>query len=186
MNPIKNIFRCLKLGALLLATLVWGGGSELWAQSGAPSENQVEAAFLYNFGKFVEWPTNAFADAYSPFVIGVVGDNQLRVELERIVANKKINNHLVVVRAVTAASAVNGCHIVFISSAALKKSAVILAAMDHPGILTVTEGAEYFTGSDLIINFVRVDSKIRFEINAAVAGKAGLKISSKLLTLAKS
>lgn len=166
--------------------LLWlAGAPGLFAQDEKPSEYQVKAAFLYNFGKFVAWPTNAFADAYAPLVIGVVGDDPFHGDLKRIVTGKKIDGHIVMIRPITKADQVKGCHIIFISSAAQKSPDDLLAALRQPGILTVTENVEHFMNSDFIINFVRVDNRIRFEINAPTAVKAGLKISSKLLPLSK-
>jgi hypothetical protein len=196
MNPTQKLYPCRLSGAVrhanawrwgfLLFTLLWlAGAGTLLAQADNPTEYQVKAAFLYDFGKFVAWPTNAFADAYAPLVIGVVGDNPFHGDLKRLVANKKIDGHLVLVRPITTAADVPGCHIVFISEAARKSPEDILAALRQPGILTVTENVEHFTNSDFIINFVRKDNRIRFQINIATAAKAGVKISSKLLSLSK-
>jgi hypothetical protein len=170
----------------LLCLLLWSAGAgRAAAQDENPTEYQVKAAFLYNFGKFVTWPTNAFADAYAPLVIGVVGDNPFHGDLRRLVANKKIDGHLVLVRTVAAAADVKGCHIIFVSEAAQKSPDALLVALRQPDILTVTENIEHLAGSDFIINFVRKDNRIRFQINMAKAGESGLKISSKLLPLAE-
>ena len=38
-------------------------------------ENQLKAAFLYNFSQFVTWPDDAFSNSSSPIAIGVLGEN---------------------------------------------------------------------------------------------------------------
>ncbi|MGB6158059.1 MAG: hypothetical protein WBH45_07255, partial [Acidobacteriaceae bacterium] len=48
------------LGGLLLAAMAAGGtwpGRDARAQK--PSRDDVQAAYLYNFGKFVRWPEGA-------------------------------------------------------------------------------------------------------------------------------
>lgn len=184
--PTAASFTNWRRGCVLLLALLWlASVGQLRAQEDKPSEYQVKAAFLYNFGKFVIWPTNAFADAYAPLVIGVVGEDPFHGDLKRLVAHKKIDGHMVIIRTITSADQVKGCHIIFLSSAAQSSPSDLLAAVRQPGILTVTENLEHFTNSNLIINFVRLDNRIRFEINVPTADKAGLKISSRLLPLSK-
>jgi YfiR/HmsC-like len=181
---VESFATILRSRGILFLTMLWLVGTA-HAQENGPLEYQVKAAFLYNFGKFVEWPTNAFADANAPLVIGIIGDDPFHGDLRRIVADKKINGHDVMVRFIATTADVKGCHIVFISADAPAASADLLAALRRPGILTVTENAGHFASSDFAINFMREENKIRFEINDQVAAKAGLKISSKLLALAE-
>lgn len=152
------------------------------AQSGNFSEYQVKAAFLYNFGKFVEWPTNGFASTNAPLVIGVYGDNPFGNDLAEVVQDKNIDGHPVVTRQVTI-NELKDCQILFITRSKQKNLAEILRALDGADVLTVTENMEPFD-SGLMINFILRDDRIRFEINNTAAEKVGLKLSSKLLILA--
>ena len=77
------------------------GGDVAAAQSGGFSEYDVKAAFLYNFGKFIQWPTNAFASANAPLVIGIYGNNPFGQNIASVVRGKKINGHPVVARPVS-------------------------------------------------------------------------------------
>lgn len=87
------------LAAILAAQLLRGG--YVLAQNGGYSEYQVKAAFLYNFGKFVEWPANDFASTNAPLVIGVYGEDPFGNDLAEVVRGKNINGHPVVTREVT-------------------------------------------------------------------------------------
>jgi YfiR/HmsC-like len=160
-------------------------GGLVMPQSQAPSEYQVKAAFLYNFGKFVEWPDTAFAGPQAPLVIGVFGDNPFHKDLEQLVAGKTIGGHPVTARFVTAVAGLKTCHIVFVSESKQKDAAQIAAALNGRKVLTVTENMKHFAASGFIINFVTEDDRIRFEINNTAADRAGLTISSKLLSLAR-
>ena len=80
---------------------------------------------MYNFGKFVEWPDTAFASTNAPLVIGVLGGDPFHGDCERIVANKNINGHPVIVRQISHSngagpapgySDLKSCHILFISA----------------------------------------------------------------------
>ena len=174
--------RCWISFLVLLAVF---GGVRLRAQMSTPSEYQVKAAFLYNFGKFVEWPADAFSDAEAPLVIGIYGNNPFGHDLEVMVAGKKIGSHPVDVRRVSALTDLRRCHIVFISMSEQKNTASVVEALRGRGVLTVTENMKHFAGSELIINFVMENDQVHFEINGAAADRTGLAISSKLLSLAR-
>ena len=180
--------KLIKLGSVVLWLLVacfFGGSGRLAAQSAGLSAYQVKAAFLYNFGKFVEWPATAFTNATAPMIIGVFGDDPFHGDLERIVSQKNVAGHPVVVRRVNTVADVKECEIVFVSVAQHEMTAEMAGAIHSYGILTVTEDTKHFADSGYIISFITVDDRIHFEINQAAAIKAGLTISSKLLALAK-
>ena len=146
-------------------------------------ESRLKAAFLWNFAKFVDWPTNAFASDTSPFVIGVLGESPLGADLEQTVKGKLINDHPIIVKTVQAATDAKECHILFISNSEKSRLANIFKDLGNAPVLTVGE-YDQFTQLGGMINFVRQGNKIRFQINDEAAKAADLKISSKLLSLA--
>jgi len=77
------------------------------------------------------------------------------------------------------------CHILFISASEKKRLPEIFKTLQGVNVLTVGE-TERFTEAGGIVNFVSEENKIRFQINDVNAKNAGLKISSKLLSLASS
>jgi hypothetical protein len=166
---------------LILAWLLAAGGGR--AQESPPSEYQLKAAFLYNFAKFVEWPTAAFSEATAPMVIGILGENPIRADLDRAIRDKTINNRPLLIKEPHSASEWTNCHILFISTSEKKRLPEILGSLHGASVLTVSE-TDGFTQTGGMINFVSEGNKIRFQINEAAAKAAGLKISSKLLSLA--
>lgn len=180
MNLIQK-YRRLMLVPLMLLALAGG----VRAQESAPSEYQLKAAFLFNFGKFVSWPAGDFSREDAPLVIGVFGDNPFRDDLKNMIAGKSINGHPVVFRMVTAPADAKNCHILFVSASAQKDAAGIPGTLHGVNVLTVTENMAHFAQSGYAINFVMEEGKVRFEINNAAAAQAGLTISSKLMSLAK-
>lgn len=177
---------CFLLPAVLL------GFQTAQGQGNRPPDYRVKAAFVYNFGQFVEWPASAFASNNAPLIIGVLGGDPFHGDCERIVANKSINGHPVVVRQINypvnvrpapAYPDLKNCHILFIGASATGNLPDILNALKGASVLTVTDGLDHFAASGVAINFVMENERVRFEINDDAARRAGLKISSKLLML---
>jgi hypothetical protein len=169
---------------LISATAIFPSLAE--AQESVPSEYQIKAAFLFNFARFVEWPQTAFSSANSDFTIGVFGQNPLDGDLEKAVRRKSINGHPFVVKHFTSLAGLKNCQILFISGSERKRFGEIFEALKGAPVLMVSDDkTSQFIESGGMINFILEDQKVHFEINNDAARKAGLKISSKLLTLAK-
>lgn len=168
----------LILGAALVPTAAI-------AQQSGPSEYQVKAAFLYNFTKYVEWPDSAFADAGSPFVIGVVGRDPFGSALDRTVDGRTVNGRSIEVRRFRRAEDVSGAHILFVSDSESDRVAKIIEHLGNAHTLVVGDMDEFLERGGTI-NFLIEDSRVRFEINTDASDRAGLTISSKLLALARS
>jgi hypothetical protein len=175
-------FRATSVSGLFLALLLGCGAAR--AQQSQPSEYQLKAAFLYHFAEFVDWPASAFVAPTSPMIIGILGDNPFGNELEQAVRGKSLNNHPLSVRSIgSVPEATTNCHILFISSSEKKRLPEIFTGLGQASVLTVGE-MDRFNESGGMINFVLEGTKIRFQINDAAARRVGLKISSKLMSLA--
>jgi hypothetical protein len=153
------------------------------AQESPPTEQQLKAAFLLNFAKFVEWPPTAFGGVTSPIVLGILGDNPFGEVLEQTIRGKTISNRPLVVKPFRSSAETTNCHILFICASEKARLPEILAGLRGASVLTVAE-MDRFTETGGMINFIRQGNKIRFQINKVAAKSAGLKISSKLLSLA--
>lgn len=151
------------------------------SQSGM--EYQVKAAFLFNFAKFVVWPPHKFTQPDSPLIIGVVGTDPFGGLLEEAVQDNRINDRTVIVRHVDSMQELRKCHIVFVSRSEAERLGPILSEVRGDNVLTVGE-TEKFISRGGMINFVMLGNTVRFQINDSAARHAGLKISSKLASLA--
>jgi hypothetical protein len=170
---------------LALLSLVWIVASGIIAgRAQAATEYQVKAAFLYNFAKFVEWPDDAFAKSGGTFIIGVVGDDPFGSDLDDVVSGKSIDGHRIEIRRFHNAGDLRTSHILFICRSERSQIGPILRRVGNAPTLTVAD-TDGFLGRGGMINFLIEDSKVRFEINPSPAHRAGLKISSKLLQLAR-
>jgi hypothetical protein len=167
----------------LLGLLVLVGPAVSDADPSVAKEYQLKAAFLYNFTKFVEWPSQRFADETSPIVIGVLGRNPFGDELEKIVQGRKINGRTVAVRLLNSAAEARAVHVLFVSAGAEPQLADAMDALRTAGVLTVGE-SDKFMALGGVITFALETGKVRFEINQDAGENAGLKISAQLLKLA--
>jgi len=149
-----------------------------------PTEYEIKAAFLYNFAKFVDWPAAAFSDSLAPFVIGIVGTDPFGPQIDHALAGKTVHGRRLAVRRYAQAALSGGCQLLFFGEAdstALRRG---LQSVAGSTVLTVGE-ADAFLDLGGAIRFVLESNKVRFEIDVSAAETARLKISSKLLRLAR-
>lgn len=153
------------------------------AQDALP-EYQVKAAYLFNFLKFVEYPDGAFADPLAPIVIGVVGDDPFGGALGQVVIGKTVQGRDLVIRKYHSGGDLRGAQILFISASEKKRLPQILSSLHGSSVLTVAD-TEGFLEAGGMIQFLDENNRIRFAINSDATGRAKLKMSSKLLSLAQ-
>lgn len=171
--------------ALLVACLMSGSQSSLAILKDQASEYQVKALFIYNFAKFVEWPEGTFATPRGPVNVCIVGEDPFGSELERAVKGKTINNRELSIVRTSRAQNLKLCQIVFVGASDRKQAREIIEMLGTASVLTVGD-MQGFAKCGGMINFTMEDHRVRFEINMVAAERAHLRISAKLLSLAKS
>lgn len=148
------------------------------------AEHQVKAAYLHKFLDFIEWPASAFGTAQSPYVIGVAGADALADELEALVARRRPNGRPVVVRRLRPGESPGDLHVLFVGRGTAARSAALLAAAEKQPTLTVTETEEGFAAGSMI-SFAVEDKRVRFDVAMRRAEARELRISSRLLGVAR-
>jgi uncharacterized protein DUF4154 len=151
---------------------------------GALTEYQVKAAYLFNFLKFVEFPNESFADPLAPIIIGIVGDDPFGSALPQVVTGKTVQGRDLVIRSYRAGEDLRGAHILYISASEKKRLPVILSSLHGSSVLTVAD-MDGFLEAGGMIQFLNENDRVRFAINVDATNRARLKMSSKLLSLAK-
>lgn len=155
----------------------------VFAQSPRVQEYQVKAAFLFNFANFVEWPDKAFTSKESSFVVGILGANPFGDALNSL-HGKTVKGRKMEVRNYTEADEALNCQILFISGSERGNLPRIMKSLKGSPVLIVGD-RDGFCREGGMINLVPVNNRIGFEINDSAARRAGLKISSQLLKLAR-
>jgi hypothetical protein len=183
-----SLRRCLAGWALLCAAALCGELGLLppaHAENAAASavlERRVKAAFLYKFLGYAEFPAGAFADAASPVVIGVAGADDLAAELARIVSGRTVNNRPIAVRVLREHELGTPVHLLFLGGAdAGRVGRMVRTASNALLVVTECEGGLQLGSA---INFRIVDERVRFDVALDAAERNGIKLSSRLLTVA--
>lgn len=153
------------------------------AQAQTPSEYQLKAAIIYNFPKFVEWPSLASTDLNLPIVIGILGEDPFGQEIDGVINGKTANGRRLVIKRFSSLKEFAPCHILFVSSSERNNLKQIVATVAGSGVLTVGE-TDRFAEAGGVIHFNMIGGKVRLIINLAAAERASLRISAKLLSLA--
>ena len=163
------------LSGILLAAMV---------SAGTVDEYQVKAAFLYNFAKFVEWPPEAFRSDKEPLRICILGANPFGSSLSDVLRGKTVLGRPIALADLTEPTQAADCQIVFVSESDRKRVRLILKTLPRTGVLTVSE-SDGFAARGGMVNITRQSGHLGFEINADVASDARLRISSRVLQLAR-
>ena len=176
--------RCLLLFVTVVGcSLVWPLPERATAAGDKPTEYDVEAAYLFNFGKFVTWPNTAGTQKL--LTICVLGDDPFGPTLDHIVSGEKIDGRTVIDKKLSTADDAPYCSILYISSSEATRLTRILAIVKDTPVLTVSD-IPNFTDRGGIIQFVLHENRVRFVVNLGPAQRDGLALSSELLKVALS
>lgn len=178
-------WRHLQCAVALVAIVSWVflPTSSLRAQQPKASEFQVKAAYLYNFGRFVQWPDESGADRGESFEICVLGADPFGQALDATLAGGTIAGKSVMAKRIAKPQDVNSCRILFISSSEESHLKEDLAALDKTRVLTVSD-IPRFSERGGMIGFILEGNRVRFDVNLDSAHGAGLTLSSELLRVA--
>jgi hypothetical protein len=145
---------------------------------------QVKAAFLLNFTKFVEWPQAAFAAPDSSIAICVLGEDPFGTILDRTIEGEMVGSRAVRARRLTPDDDLRDCHVLFIGRSEREQFPKIVSQLRGSSVLTVSE-LPGFADAGGMFEFIVDEGKARFYINARATEAAGLRLSSRLLRVAK-
>ena len=166
---------------VILLTLLTCASAFSKAEEHQTTEYRIKAAFLYNFSRFVTWPDHAIRDE-GKFNLCILGDDPFGDLLDAI-AGKSVQNTSLEIKRPDHVNQESACQIIFISKTDASELSYLMKVLKDKPALTVSD-AEGFTDNSGIIQFKLVDNKVQFNINIDAASRAGLEISSKLLSLA--
>jgi hypothetical protein len=145
------------------------------------SEYRLKAAVMHQFPQFVEWPSATWREARA-LQLCVIEPNPFGSELEQLILGETLNGRPLAVKEIYGSDELAGCHVLFVSMRSGDPSAVLRATTGHP-VLTIGESEGFLESGGIILMRI-VDGRVRFEVHATNAQKAGLRISSQLLNLA--
>lgn len=145
---------------------------------------QIKAAFLHKFATYVQGPGTAFDEPETPLVFGIAGSDSVFAFLTELVATQNADMRPAQVRRVANSDDLADIHVLFVGAEAGAESDALLQRAVESSILTVTDRAGPQPGNSMIHFFV-ADDRVRFDISLAPAEAAGLRLSSRLLQVAR-
>jgi len=184
LTTVLRRYLCVCLCLLLALWIAVSGGLVAGAESPAPTVHQVQAVFLLNFAKFVTWPDEALERGGNSLIIGVLGEDPFGTVLEETVRDKTVMGRKLAVKRFGRIQDTANSHILFLSSSEESQLPQILKGLEKSTVLTVSDMEEFAERGGMIA-FKMEDQKVRFNVNVEAVERAGLKMGSQLLKLAR-
>ncbi|UCH90596.1 MAG: YfiR family protein [Nitrospirota bacterium] len=179
MHTLNPRFFFLLLMALF--SLIWNPDT---SRSEALDEYHVKATFLYHFSYFVDWPESTFKATNGHLQICVLGKDPFGQSLDAALANKSVREHPFEIRRNPPTTELQHCHLLFLPASVSSRIRAIRHQVGKENVLTVGETFDFMMQGGMIHLFVD-NEKMQFAVNTDVVNQTNLKISSKLLRLAK-
>lgn len=163
----------------MLATWLVGAFATPALPQGVPAA-AVKATFLYRFAGYVDWPPPLSA---APLTIAIVENEDVARQLEQLVPGITLNGHSAALKRLRGGDSLDGIHVLYVgSSTSVQARALRDAARNRPVLLVADSPRGLADGA--VINFLGPGPTVRFEISLSNAGRAGLRINSRLLSVA--
>lgn len=149
-------------------------------------EDKVKAAYILNFIRYTVWPDESFSNSESALVVCVLNSDKVSDALSLAISGAKRFDRKVEVKNLNALSgeSLKPCHVLFLPRTHARKDIDLIISLKHKSILSISDDETFFKSGG-IISFVFFEKTIRFNVNLKAADEAGLKLSSRMLSLAK-
>lgn len=147
-------------------------------------EYRAKAVFLLNFVEYIEWPAETFHGPEDPVVIGIYRSNPFDGALKKLSKDLKIKGRFIEVKEVPNLSSLGTCHLLFVPKVSVDKERFILGKLEGMPLLTVGENSRFLPHGGMV-NFFSEGGRLRFEVSSKRLNEARLKVSARLLRIAK-
>lgn len=144
---------------------------------------EIEAAYLYKFANYVDWPAQAFQDPMQPIVIGILNSDRLAEELQQLTPRRRVKGRSFVIRRVKRGDDLSDLHMLFIGPLERAGEKAVLASVRGKPVLTVSDSRRVFTSGSMI-HFAVIDQRVRFEVALLPLSRSGIRLSALMLTAA--
>jgi hypothetical protein len=173
-GPVGTVARVLLAASFLLTARA----------AHAVGVNETKSEMLWNIAKFVQWPEAGLANSKGQIIFTILGEDDLAAELAILLSTKTINGKPVFVRFARRAQDARGSQILYVASSETQHLDAVLLEVAGTPVLTVAD-TPAFAAHGGMVGFASEAGKVRFEINLGHAERSGLRISAKLLALAR-
>jgi hypothetical protein len=177
-QPLRR-HRWFVMAALALSAIAW---SRVAAAQGVTGP-ALKAAFLYNFVKFAQWPVDALAPGH-PLILCVLDDNAVADALAQLISRQVVDGHELMLQTLDADGPIRFCHLLYAGTFDPKRSAPLMTALRGSAVLSVGD-RDGFAEAGGVVQFLLERDRMGFAINVTSAQLAGIRFSSRLLSLAR-
>lgn len=183
-SPADMLYRLYRLGLMSLLGVVAAFAASAAAQIvPAQRESTVKAAFLHKFIGFTEWPPAVFKSPDQPFVIGMLGAEEVASDLEKLVAGRTVEGRPIAVKRLRELHSDAGIHLLFVGQQRDGRLRDALQSAAGPMLVVTEQDGALAQGS--VINFSTDAGRVRFSVSLAAAEARNLKLSARLLAVAQ-
>lgn len=181
--------RCLLVCLLLAVLMIHVNANTIGAQQSQATminrEHKIKAAYIYNFARYIEWPEETFKDLKEPFIIGIVGVDPIRQDLEKLAKSRTIEGRPIKIKLFAKPKDVTPCQILFLSpTLKLEVQRQILKNLAGKNVLFVGQTSNFLRMGG-VIDFVVHQNRVRLTVALEAAHREKLKVSAKLLRVAQ-
>jgi hypothetical protein len=167
----------------IVATILTAVGLTQSTAAQSLAATELKAAYLFNFAKFVEWPTEV-APAGTPLTLCIVNDDRVADAVDHTIKGRTVDGHGLVVSRLKTGATLPTCHILYIAGGDLKRSLDIAETVKAILVLTISDATRFAETGGMVELFVEND-RMRFAVNTDALQRAHVRLSSRVLVLAK-
>jgi len=175
-----NLARAVRVAAIAWIAAAFTVAS---VQAGERNPLEVKANMLFNIVKFVQWPDGATAPK-GEMTFAILGDDELASVIAATFSTRSIGGRQVFVRCIRRVEDAKDCQVLYVASSETTRVNQVIELLAGKCVLTTSDVPGFAAGGGMV-NFVQDNEHVRFEINPGSAERARLKISAKLLALAR-
>jgi hypothetical protein len=176
---VNSIATVLSVIAVLTAAGLIGGSTAPQSVAGP----ELKAAYLVNFTRFMEWARNPVPPG-TDIVLCIVDDAAVATALERTTEGRTVQGHAVTVRILTKGAPLPVCQLLYLTGSDLKQSLDAIEMVKGTVVLTVGDAEQFAQAGGMVELFVET-GRIRFAVNIDALRRGGIRLSSRVLALAK-
>jgi hypothetical protein len=170
-----------RASVLAVALLLCAGAAPPPVAAAGDAAAALRAAFLYTLARFTEWPTDNPA---GPITMCVGGDDAVDEALVRLAGHRQIGGRTVAVMRLADPARPPACHLLYLAGDEAARHTEALRAVAPQAVLTVGDGEQFVRTGGVAALFMD-SGRMRFAINPDAMLRARLRISSKLLGIAR-
>ena len=176
MRGRREVIGC-GLSTLLLAVTLAGSAKQASAEA-QRDEREVRSAYVFNLVKYVEWPPSR-----NEIVIAYVGDAESGALMQKMLSGRSSEEHTIRVLVMPTEADLARCSVVYVAGANQVETRKLLDRIREMNVLTIGE-SEAFVREGGVVALVKADDHIQIQVNLEAAQRAGVHISSHVLSLA--